>query len=306
MENNPEYILKAAENFSVEIDVWYVDGKYFLGHDKPQHEIEKYFLFNEKFLIHAKTMLTFFELSKYGTVEVFFQADDDLAFTTKKRIVIHGRHNVVEGDEFGSIWIDLEGRQDAIDFGIKNAVLTDFPQKYSTLELRSTLIFDLLILDIDGVLTNGRKSYKNDGAILAKEFNDKDFTAIKRFLAQGVKVIFLSGDKNVNEAMSEIRGIDFYYAKNQFGNIDKGEMLSALKEKYEANLTAYVGDDYYDLSIIERVDFSFCPNDATQDVKQAVDKVLKSNGGEGVIAELFDYTMRFEPKIYAHDYINGK
>ena len=51
-------------------------------------------------------------------------------------------------------------------------------------------MFKLLILDVDGVLTTGCKTYDLEGNVISKEFNDKDFTAIKRFKEKGLKVCF--------------------------------------------------------------------------------------------------------------------
>ena len=52
----------------------------------------------------------------------------------------------------------------------------------------------LLILDVDGVLTDGKKYYDSKGKVVMKTFCDKDWTAIKRFKALGVQVVFLTGD----------------------------------------------------------------------------------------------------------------
>ena len=52
----------------------------------------------------------------------------------------------------------------------------------------------LLILDVDGVLTDGKKYYDNTGLAKYKTFCDKDFSAIKKFKSAGVEVIFLSGE----------------------------------------------------------------------------------------------------------------
>jgi 3-deoxy-D-manno-octulosonate 8-phosphate phosphatase (KDO 8-P phosphatase) len=71
----------------------------------------------------------------------------------------------------------------------------------------------LLVIDIDGVMTDGTKTYGIDGKVISKRFNDKDFTAIKRFKASNVKVCFLSGDRNVNEAMANDRNVDFYHSR---------------------------------------------------------------------------------------------
>ena len=68
---------------------------------------------------------------------------------------------------------------------------------------KEKLNFDLLILDVDGVLTNGTKVYDIDGNVVHKVFNDRDFTAIKRFKEEGVNVFFLSGDKKFNEEIAK-------------------------------------------------------------------------------------------------------
>ena len=60
--------------------------------------------------------------------------------------------------------------------------------------------FDLLVIDIDGVMTDGTKLYDTYGNIYLKKFNDKDFSAIKRFKELGVEVCFLSADQNINKA----------------------------------------------------------------------------------------------------------
>ena len=56
-ENKLEYIIKALnEGYHVEIDVWYLEGTFFLGHDSPDYKIEEDFLKNKKFYCHAKNL----------------------------------------------------------------------------------------------------------------------------------------------------------------------------------------------------------------------------------------------------------
>ena len=146
----------------------------------------------------------------------------------------------------------------------------------------------LLILDIDGVLTDGRKYYGLDGMPFAKTYCDKDFTAIKMLRAAGVKVCFLSGDNKVNESMAKNRNIDFYYARGK----DKADFLPELSRKYgvEVNEMGYVGDDLFDLSIMEKVGYSFCPSDASSFLIDlcSADNVIDRPGGCNVIAALVD------------------
>ena len=68
----------------------------------------------------------------------------------------------------------------------------------------------LLILDVDGVLTSGLKAYDTSGAVISKEFGDRDFTAIKEFFCAGIQVVFLSGDQQVNSQIAQSRRIPFF------------------------------------------------------------------------------------------------
>ena len=81
-------------------------------------------------------------------------------------------------------------------------------------------MIELLILDVDGVLTDGTKVYDSEHSVLSKRFVCKDFTAIKRFIAAGVKVIMISGD-NFNATMAAKRNIDFYCSRGEDLSLDK-------------------------------------------------------------------------------------
>ena len=51
---------------------------------------------------------------------------------------------------------------------------------------------------------------------------------------------------------------------------------------------AFVGDDYFDLSIIKKLNFTYCPSDSPKIIKDMCEVTLNSKGGEGVIVELYD------------------
>lgn len=159
----------------------------------------------------------------------------------------------------------------------------------------------LLILDVDGVLTNGTKIYDSSGIATHKTFNDKDFTAIKQFRASGVEVVWLSGDKNVNEMVAKNRNIPFYYSRLENGNLNKAYFLEEFKTKYNCGLEemAFIGDDYFDVEILEKVGFPFCPKDAINTVKTVVKKhngILSNVGGSGIVAELYSWFLFFNGK----------
>lgn len=304
LENRPDYLLAASENFSVEVDVWYRDGKFYTGHDLAQYEVDQYFLQNKKFLLHAKDVDSFLALIRLPHLEIFYQEENFISCTTKGRVVFHEKIQNENLDRQNFILVDINGTR--AEYGSNYSILTDYPKKLSTLMTPGKAPFDVLVLDIDGVMTNGTKLYTSEGVVTGKRYNDRDFTAIKRFLTEGIEVVFLSGDKTVNEGMAKSRGIEFVYAKSPDGNIDKSKYIDKIRDKYGAKTIAYVGDDFYDLSAMAVADISFCPSDASSDVKSFADHVLTSAGGTGVVAELFDLVFSNEMTKYPHDFIKSK
>jgi len=83
-ENEPSYILDAInKGFDVEIDVWYVNNTFFLGHDNPQHEVDIEFLSNDKIWCHAKNIEALYEMIRYSSIHCFWHQTDDVTLTSK-------------------------------------------------------------------------------------------------------------------------------------------------------------------------------------------------------------------------------
>ena len=152
----------------------------------------------------------------------------------------------------------------------------------------------LIILDVDGVLTDGTKTYDNSGRAKYKNFCDKDFTAIKKAKSSGVSVCFLSGDRTINQSIAENRDIDFYYARGK----SKSSFVPIFSEKYNCDLSemAFIGDDLFDLDLLEIVGFSASPSDACKEVLDSVNLVLHNKGGQNLVMELVQY-------LYSHEMI---
>lgn len=150
-------------------------------------------------------------------------------------------------------------------------------------------MIELVILDIDGILTDGKKYYNLEGMPFAKTYCDKDFTAIKRMRASGTKVCFLSGDPKVNQKMAQNRNIDFYNARG----LDKGDFVKMFTEIYkvEPENMLYLGDDLFDISIMKKVGYPYCPQDAPDSVKEVCD-VLVGKGGDNLVCKLVDFLLR--------------
>tara|TARA_B100001057_G_scaffold417237_1_gene435738 strand:+ start:35 stop:478 length:444 start_codon:yes stop_codon:yes gene_type:complete len=89
-ENKPEYLMKAInKNLYVELDLWKIDNKLFLGHDKPQYKILIDFLLKhkEKIFCHCKNIEALhYLLSNNFDIECFFHENDECVLTSKQNI----------------------------------------------------------------------------------------------------------------------------------------------------------------------------------------------------------------------------
>jgi 3-deoxy-D-manno-octulosonate 8-phosphate phosphatase (KDO 8-P phosphatase) len=146
----------------------------------------------------------------------------------------------------------------------------------------------LVVLDIDGVLTDGKKYYDREGTVRFKTFCDKDWTAIKRFRALGIQVVFLTGDP-FNVAIAENRKIDIYVNRQNGTHSDKSNYLSMLCTEY--NVTpeeiVFAGDDIFDVHLMQLVGKAYCPSDAPNVVQQYA--TILGLGGENFVMRMFDH-----------------
>lgn len=95
-ENSPDYIEKAIKfGFDVEVDVWFVDGKFWLGHDSPQYETDYKFLINEKLWCHAKNIEALFEMKKY-VIHYFWHENDTVTLTSKNYVWAYPTKNLIK------------------------------------------------------------------------------------------------------------------------------------------------------------------------------------------------------------------
>lgn len=146
----------------------------------------------------------------------------------------------------------------------------------------------LLLIDVDGVMCKG-KYYNSLHQVVMKEFNDKDFTAIKKFKADGIPVVMVTGDE-FNKGMATKRKIDYFNVKDYDTNLDKSKILPIICEKYKvlASEIAYVADSIYDVSLLKVVGYPFCPRDSSYDVDCVTGIMrLSAISGEGVLDELY-------------------
>jgi 3-deoxy-D-manno-octulosonate 8-phosphate phosphatase (KDO 8-P phosphatase) len=148
----------------------------------------------------------------------------------------------------------------------------------------------LLLLDVDGVLTDGRITYDNHGNEL-KSFDVKDGHGLKMLQRAGINIGIITGrSSEVVVRRAEELGIEILYQ----GALQKlepyREILSTLDLTDEQ--VAYVGDDVVDLPILQRVGFSATVADAVPDVFPLVDYVASRPGGRGAVREICDLLLR--------------
>lgn len=143
-----------------------------------------------------------------------------------------------------------------------------------------------IVLDVDGVLTDGSLLYSNNGDEL-KAFNIKDGLAIKIAQRAGLQFAIITGRSSrlLARRAAEL-GIDIVLQDRS----DKLAALSELAEELDITLQqiAYMGDDLPDLGAIESVALGTCPADAASEVVAAADWVATVNGGRGAVRELIE------------------
>ena len=82
-ENRPVYIVNASKHHFVEVDVWYVKDKFFLGHDEPTYEVSIDFLKNDRFFCHAKNIEALHRMLKEPDIHCFWHENDLVTLTSK-------------------------------------------------------------------------------------------------------------------------------------------------------------------------------------------------------------------------------
>ncbi|MEY3105849.1 MAG: hypothetical protein RIT35_9 [Pseudomonadota bacterium] len=148
----------------------------------------------------------------------------------------------------------------------------------------------LLILDVDGVLTDGKLFFDNEGNEY-KSFHARDGHGIKLLRQTGVEVAIISGRKSNSVALRmKSLGIEHVYQ----GHENKVSALNEVLKKL--NLTpdqaAHMGDDLLDLPLMTRVGLSIAVADANFAVIERADWCTKLSGGEGAVREVCDFIMQ--------------
>ncbi len=148
----------------------------------------------------------------------------------------------------------------------------------------------LLILDVDGVLTNGRITL-NDRGEETKSFDVKDGLGLQMLASQDIEVVILTGrtSKAVAHRAKEL-GIEDVYQ----GIVDKRATLQALiREKgLHRSQVCCMGDDLPDLAMFKESGICIAVSDAVSEIRQEADFVTRKKGGFGAVREACDWILR--------------
>ena len=154
-------------------------------------------------------------------------------------------------------------------------------------QLRS---IQLLVLDVDGVLTDGGLWFDAEGQ-LSKRFDVRDGLGIRLLQQAGIDIAFLSGGQG---GATEVRAQQLGINHCLVGIKDKPATLTALQNQIGVSVeqTAFVGDDLNDLAVRPVVGLLFAPADACQPVRRGADAVLRRRGGHGAVRELAERILK--------------
>ncbi|GAB4222584.1 MAG: HAD-IIIA family hydrolase [Francisella sp.] len=158
--------------------------------------------------------------------------------------------------------------------------------------MNNELNIKLLILDVDGVLTDGKVIITNNGDEL-KNFDVKDGLGIVLMQKLGIKVAIITGkeSKIVADRFTKL-GID---PQDIFqGQKNKIKAYEELKKRYNLDDTniAYMGDDLPDICLMNKVKLSATPANAMEIVKNFADYICQSHGGAGAVREFCEYIIK--------------
>ena len=148
----------------------------------------------------------------------------------------------------------------------------------------------LMVLDVDGTMTDGGIYYDATGNEL-KKFNTRDAAGIFAACRAGIKTMVLTGRRSyaVEKRMKELK-VDYLYQ----GVSDKKSFLREFMAEHQltAESVGYIGDDLNDLEPMKLAGFVGCPGDACDEIRCMADYVAGANGGYGAVRECITFLLK--------------
>ncbi len=144
----------------------------------------------------------------------------------------------------------------------------------------------LLVMDVDGTLTDGKVYYSKNGEEL-KAFSIIDGMGIEIFHNLGYRTAILTSETS---QIVTARSMKLKIDNVILGSKDKKKDLENLAKELELDLSeiAYIGDDINDVPAMKIVGFSACPANSLKYVKNFVDYICENSGGNGAVREVIE------------------
>lgn len=153
----------------------------------------------------------------------------------------------------------------------------------------------LLILDVDGVLTDAGLYYSHDGDTM-KAFNTRDGLGLTWMPKIGVELAIITGKSSeIVKQRAKTLKIDHIYQ----GALNKREPYEALLKKLHLTEqeVAYIGDDIIDWPVMKRVGLSIAVANAEAFIKEHADWVTEREGGKGAVRDVCDLLIKAKGKF---------
>lgn len=155
----------------------------------------------------------------------------------------------------------------------------------------------VIVLDCDGVLTDGGLYYDNEGNV-SKRFDVQDGLGIKVAQEAGIIIAVITGLEStaVKTRVESLKIVDYFA-----GHLDKMDCLQAIREKYacEWEEMAYIGDDWVDLAPMKAVGLPVAVANAQPEVKSVAKLITTASGGHGAVRESISLVLRAQGKLKA-------
>lgn len=158
-------------------------------------------------------------------------------------------------------------------------------------ELRDKLsLIQLVALDVDGVLTDGKIVLGSDGTEY-KSFDVKDGHGLKKLHKLGIQIAWITGR---NSLVVTQRASELHIEHLIQGSVDKARSLQEILDKLglSREQTMFIGDDEPDIAAMELAGISVTVRDGAAEVKQLADLIIDRKGGSGAVRELCDLIER--------------
>lgn len=152
----------------------------------------------------------------------------------------------------------------------------------------------LIVMDVDGVLTDCSLTHHSDGSE-SKTFNAKDGLIIKSMPSLGIDVMFLTGRKST--IVDERAGfLKVKYVMQGIGDKKKKLEQYIKEQNISKRDIAFIGDDVQDLEAMQLCSFKACPADAVEEIKAICDYISPIKGGHGAVRDICKYILKQDNK----------